>query len=369
MRSKNTTLNTTRTSIFLILMFFQLIKDVFVGPLVDSDFPSKTIKAEISNLNLIYSPQSELYLRDATVLKSVETIAMDLLDIFEDDMLVKQGIPSFLGGEPKINHDYPQLCPSKLQSEKSITSIRNILSFLSNFDIKNVIYYYRGLKPIGTSAQSVRCTCDDCIRTIEERFGPSLEKLFKKALAGTSPLSYEELNITDDSLSQIELINIRKEIDQIDEEKKRVYSVLRDEYFTFQGLLIKEAHRTIIQSIIDITGASVKIVLPIVEGDFWVDDDSFQSYAEILGFSKDMVEELGVKVVFARSVDRGGDLIEEFPMESRGIYIYSDDTDDKLNQRLISYNPQSGEVFILSEDEESLLKVLRTLSLWGEIDG
>jgi len=353
--------------LFLFLVFLQIVKDVFVGPFEKSDFPKEEIEDKVNNLNVIYTPQPDIYLQDITILKSVNSIVFDPRDLFEKKMLAREGIPNFLGGSPSINERYPQLCPSRFHSEDAISEIEKNLSFLSKFEISNIFYYYAALRPIGFSPQNIRCTCERCIRTVKEEFelDSPIEDIFRESLTGTSSKSYDDIyESIDDETTRGEAVY---EVEQFKGEMKKVYQGLADNYISCLGKLMKKANLEVIQSILDITDASIRIIHPMMEDYSLEKNEDVKKFAKNVGFRLDILDDDRIKAIFGRSIASGGGILNEFPKHSRGIHISTPIKEDKFNQRIISYEPKSGEIFVVPDDAESLLEVLNSLSIWGDV--
>jgi len=366
-------------SFLLILLAFQVLKKVYLAPTKEDNYPAEKIKEEVKNIEVSVAPQPQWWLRDTTVLSEVNQVVFDPADILgeNNNYLARKGIPEDLSGEqPRIDDLRGDLCPSRALSEDAMGQLDKILALINKFEIDTVVYYYQIVKPIGESAQDISCSCRTCIRTIEERFDlkTSILDSFKEALAGKSSKSWEEvweeynsdLQSGDDEIKDT-AIQYKRRINEIDEERKEVFQKM-EEFFTHQSKLIREFNRKVIEKIADTTGASLKIVQPMMDGYHALGKElKIREYAQMMGFSPELLNELEVECIYGRSISCGGEIIGEFPKDKRGLYIFAGDEDDTFNRRFISQSMEGEEAFVFpEEDVDSLMTVLKSLEVWSD---
>ncbi len=363
--------------ILFLVMALQVLKKVYLAPSRESDHPSDKIESEIDSLEILLTPQPSWWLRDTTILEKVDQIVFDPADILGEvnDYFARKGLPEELSGEPpEIDSYRGDLCPSRALSVDAMEQMDKFLDLIEKFEMETIVYYYQTIKPIGESPQSIRCTCGKCLETIQERFNPnhSILDSFGEALGGRSAKSFEE--VRDEFYSELEedkdgeelTLKYREKIDQVDEERRAVFKDLEDDYFRFQSELVRELNKKILQKIVDTTGASLRIVTPMMDGYVLVKERDINQYASIVGFSPEMFSEFEVESIYGREIECGGEIVSEFPKNKRGLYIYTGEEDDSFTRRFISQRMEGEEAFVFPEDVESLMTALKSLAVWGE---
>ncbi len=358
--------------LLLLFMIFQMVKIVYVGARDMYDYPSDPINEELEDMEIINAPRPGYWLRDSTILKEVDHVIFDPEEILGQKFYSRVGVPEAIGLTPTSDPS-EELCPSRLIGEDAMEIIRGTLSFLDRFDMKSIIYDYPTIKPVDMNPHHIKCVCNHCIDTIEERFDLErpLVEAFKEALGGISSKTLDDIRselineAEAEEYSDIDAVVKRytEEIEYLQEERREVYQKLKEEFFVNQSKLILDANRNILRAMTDITGASVKVIQPFMVG-HQVERDDIVEFARISGFTKDLLEEFDVECIFGRMDDEGGEIIHEYPEEHRGLFIYSGETDDKYNLRIISNKIDSGEILVIPEDTDSLMEVLRSLYMW-----
>lgn len=355
------------------MMILQVVKKVFVETNVRDDFPEELIREEVGEMEVFNAPRPEYWLRDSTVLKEVDHVVFSPEEIFDKRFYSKLGIPESIGGDPRLDLSR-DLCPSSLLDEKAMKIVNGTLFFINKFEIDSIIYYHPSINPLADTPMEIRCVCKRCMDKAQSTMDgdSSVTDLFKKALAGKTARSPDDVkqeiigDMDDYTAEDVDSLvdKYKREYIKILDEKKAVYGILRDKYFRNQGNMMMEANRAILNAIKDNTEASVKIVQPFLVEFALEESENISDYGEIAGFKKELLDEFDIKCVYSRVNEQGGEIIHEFPYEKRGIKIYTGDTDDTYNLRMISHQAESGDVLVTPADTESLIEVLRSLSMW-----
>lgn len=369
--------------VFFLVIAFQVMERIFFGPMFESDCPKEDLDEEIDNIPVILTPQSQWWLKDLTILREVKAIALDPRDVLGDKIFkVRTGLPKEVSGDPpKVSDDKKDICPSRALSERAQKQIRKTIEMINRFDIDHIFYFYYLLDPVESGPHELQCFCPKCMETWNDRFelGYEPSEIFEAveaAMSGKQLKTYDDVRAdyrirefaTGEEImegcTEDEIIDIRRDIDEITQWKKEVYTELRD-IFKYQGELVKEFNHEVLYAIKENTNATIRVIPTALHYDLFEEEDHLTDYFDIAGFDPELMDEFEVECIFGRLPQWGGDLIQEFPTKKRGIYVYTGD-DDEFNRRIISQEIESGEAFVSpEEDNDDLWRVLESLSIWG----
>lgn len=357
--------------VFMIIL--QVVKRVFVETEEKGEYPEDIIKEELGEMEVFQAPRPDYWLRYSTVLKEVEHVVFSPEEILGKKFYSRVGIPETIGGEPEIDIS-EDLCPTKLADQDAMEIITGTLSFLSRFDIESIIYRYPVITPVDNNPHEIRCVCKRCMDDAQNTLGEdvSVNDIFKGALAGKASRAPKDvrMDLFDDGIGhdsiEIDVLIEKYKVEflRIQEERKDVYRRLKNDYFLEQGRKMIEANRAILDAISKHTDASVKVVQPFLAGFTLEEDEDTVEYGRVAGFTKELMDSFDIGCIYGRTDGQGGDIILEFPSDKRGLIILTDDDDDKYNLRMISSKAESGDILVSPDDEESLIEVLKSLSMW-----